>query len=68
MPRQKSGTYNHKEYQAEYQRSMKRIFLTFNPTNENDMILFEYVKAQDNTTGYIKELIRADMVKNLNPV
>lgn len=64
MARQKSGTYNHKEYQAEYQRSMKRVFLTFNPGNSEDMRLYEYLKGKGNATAYIKELIREDMLKS----
>lgn len=48
---------------AKYRKEkMKRIELRFSP---REMDLYEYVKAQDNTAGYIKELIRKDMGDSL---
>ena len=63
MPRPKSGTYNHKQYQNEYHKAMKTKLLSFNPSNPDDMIIYEYLQTKDNATGYIKDLIRADMEK-----
>ena len=68
MPRKKTGLYDDKAYQREYHRNMKSKLLQFNPNSEEDMIIYEYLKQQKNSSAYIKALILADMKKNLNPV
>lgn len=60
MPRKKTGLYDDKAYQREYHRNMKTKLLQFNPNNEEDMILYEYLKQQKNASAYIKALILAD--------
>lgn len=48
---------------AKYNKeNTKNIVLHLNITTDKDII--EYMNRKDNKTGYIKELIRADMEKN----
>ena len=61
MPKQKSGTYNHKEYQNEYHKAMKTKLISFNTNTEADVELWEFMTSHDNVTKYIKDLIRQDM-------
>lgn len=41
-------------------RSVKQLVIRFYP-NENDENMYAWLKEQDNTTEYIKSLIRKDM-------
>ena len=41
-------------------RSVKQLVIRFYP-NENDENMYTWLKEQDNTTEYIKSLIRKDM-------
>lgn len=61
MPRKKSGNFDNKAYQNEYHKAMKNKLLSFNPTNEDDMKLWDYLQTKNNQTGYIKRLIQGDM-------
>lgn len=63
MPRQKSGNFDNKVYQNEYHKAMKTKLLSFNPGSETDMAIWEHITQKDNVTGYIKQLILADMKK-----
>lgn len=63
MPKQKSGTFDNKVYQNEYHKGMKNKLISFNPNNPDDMELWDYLQTKENKTGYIKDLIRADMRK-----
>ncbi len=44
-------------------RSTKNISLRFYP-GEDDERIYEWLKAQDNVTAYIKGLVKADMETN----
>ena len=61
MPRKKTGLYDDKSYQNEYHKAMKNKLISFNPANEEDMKLWDYLQTKENKTGYIKSLIREDM-------
>ena len=63
MPRKKSGLYDDRKYQNEYHRAMKKKLISFNPNNQEDMRLLEYLETKENQTLYIKDLIREDMKK-----
>jgi hypothetical protein len=63
MPKQKSGTYDHKAYQNEYHKAMKTKVLSFNQNSADDMVLWTHLMAQANATGYIKDLIRKDIAE-----
>ena len=41
-------------------RSVKQLVIRFYP-NEDDESIYKWLKEQDNTTEYIKSLIREDM-------
>lgn len=41
-------------------RSVKQLVIRFYP-NDEDEIMYTWLKEQDNTTEYIKSLIRKDM-------
>lgn len=43
-----------------YRRKTKQIVIRFYP-NEGDGELYAWLKSRDNTTEYLKELIREDM-------
>ena len=61
---EKTYTYaDHADYQKEYQRSLNRILISFNPRNPDDLELWEFLrsKGEGKQIGYIKGLIRRDM-------
>ena len=51
------------EYQKEYQRTLNRILISFNPKNEDDVLLWNHLqsKGKGKIVPYIKGLIRNDM-------
>ena len=61
MPRTKSGLFDNRRYQNDYHRKLKRISITFNPKDPEDIRLYEYIKTKKNVTGSIKELIRSEI-------
>ena len=63
MPKKASGEFNNKVYQNEYHKAMKTKLLSFNPNNDDDMELWEYLKMQSNVSAYIKNLIRKNIEK-----
>ena len=65
MARTKSGNFDNKVYQNNYHKGMKNKLISFNPSNPDDMALWEHLmsKGRGNVTPYIKELIRKDMTK-----
>lgn len=44
-----------------YQKKVKVFRLQFYPNNERDKELYAHIKAQPNTTQYLKSLIERDM-------
>lgn len=46
-----------------YRKKTKSIVIRFYP-NEEDEAMHEWFKARENTTAYLKNLIRADMAQN----
>lgn len=62
MPRKK-GDFDNKAYQNEYHKAMKTKLLSFNPANDHDMMIWDYLQTKNNITGYIKQLILKDMEK-----
>ena len=44
-----------------YKQKVKRFTVEFYPTEK---YLFEHLSKQDNKQGYIKQLIREDMIRN----
>ena len=63
MPRKK-GDFDNKAYQNDYHKAMKTKLISFNPVNDVDMKIWEYLQTKDNVTGYIKQLILKDMDKD----
>lgn len=61
MSKQKTGSFDNKDYQNKYHKTMKTKLLSFNPRNPDDMELYNHLMKQKNASGYIKELIRKDM-------
>lgn len=51
------------EYIKNYHRSKMTAF-TFKFGNDSEQDIIEYLNKQENKTGYIKMLIRADMERN----
>ena len=53
------------EYQKEYQRSLKKVLVSFNPRKEEDMALWDFLQSKgiSNRIPYLKSLIKADMEK-----
>ena len=51
------------EYQKEYQRTLNRILISFNPRTADDVILWDHLqsKGKGNIVPYIKRLIMEDM-------
>lgn len=43
-----------------YRKKTKQIIIRFYPNGEDEE-LYEWLKAQDNATEYLKGLVRADM-------
>ena len=67
MPRKKSGKYiDNNDYQRQYHKNMKAKLISFNPSNSEDMVLWDYMmsKGYRSITPYIKRLIKEDMLKN----
>lgn len=62
MPRKK-GDFDNKTYQNEYHKAMKTKLLSFNPANDLDMMIWDYLQTKNNITRYIKQLILKDMEK-----
>lgn len=62
MPRKK-GDFDNRAYQNEYHKAMKTKLLSFNPANDLDMMIWDYLQTKSNITGYIKQLILKDMEK-----
>lgn len=60
MPRKK-GDFDNKAYQNDYHKAMKTKLISFNPVNDVDMKIWEYLQTKDNVTGYIKQLILKDI-------
>ena len=60
MPRKK-GDFDNKAYQNDYHKAMKAKLISFNPVNDVDMKIWEYLQTKDNVTGYIKQLILKDI-------
>ncbi len=46
-----------------YRKKTKSVVIRFYP-NENDNAMYAWLKSQENTTGYIKKLVQADMEQN----
>ena len=46
--------------QNKYRKKVKQIITKFYP-NEQDQQMYEWIKAQDNATSYIKDLVLQDM-------
>ena len=65
MARPKTG-FNVGEYNKQYQKRLKRILVSFNPTNKDDMEMWEHLenKGKYNKIPYIKSLIMKDMQKD----
>ena len=63
MPRKK-GDFDNRAYQNEYHKAMKTKLLSFNPANDLDMMIWDYLQTKSNITGYIKHLILKDMDKD----
>ena len=63
MPKKKNGEFDNKAYQNDYHKAMKTKLISFNPANEDDMMLWKHIesKGKGNVTFYIKRLIREDM-------
>lgn len=61
MSRKKTGQYDHKAYQNDYHKAMKTKLISFNPSNAEDMFLWEHLQKKKNVTAYIKDLIREDI-------
>lgn len=62
MARPKTG-FDAGAYNRKYQKTLKRILLSFNPKNPDDVQMWEYIqsKGDKNRVPYIKKLIREDM-------
>ena len=52
-----------REYQRKYQKGLHRILLTFNPTNDADMEMWEFLRSlgSRNRIPFIKAAIIAEM-------
>ena len=59
----KKGDFDNRAYQNEYHKAMKTKLLSFNPANDLDMMIWDYLQTKSNITGYIKQLILKDMEK-----
>jgi hypothetical protein len=44
-----------------YQKKVKVIRLQFYPNNDADTEMYEFLKAQTNTTQFLKKLVKRDM-------
>lgn len=63
MARPKSGTFDVSEYNKKYQKTLNRILISFNPKNEEDVKMWEFLqeKGKMKRIPYIKGLIKKDM-------
>lgn len=64
MPKKREFIYSENaEYQKEYQRTLKRLLISFNPKNAEDVLLWDHLqsKGKGKIIPYIKSLIRKDM-------
>lgn len=59
MPKRKSGLFDNKKYQNDYHRKLKRIAITFNPKDPEDMRVYEFLKTGRNVTRFIKDLAKS---------
>ena len=50
-----------KRAKAKYRKKVRAITMQFYPNNERDAKLLAYLKAQENTTQYLKSLVERDM-------
>ena len=46
-----------------YRKKTKQIVNRYYPNSESDEDLYEWLKSQENTTEYLKNLVREDMQK-----
>ena len=54
-----------KAYDQEYNRkNVKRLFIPFNMTKQEDVELLSYIRERPNVTEYIKRLVANDMNEN----
>lgn len=62
MARPRTG-FNVSEYNKSYQKTLNRILISFNPKNEEDMVMWEFLQSKGKTKKipYIKALIKKDM-------
>lgn len=44
-----------------YRKKVKQLTIRFYPNSDADEEMYTWLKSQDNTTDYIKNLISADM-------
>lgn len=49
-----------KRARRNYEKKLKQIIIRFYPKQE-DQRLYEWIKEQENSTGYIKDLVTQDM-------
>jgi len=54
------ATEKQREAVRKYQKKTKAIMIRFFPT---DMELHDWIRKQPNMSGYIKDLVRADMAR-----
>ena len=69
MPKKREFIYaENAEYQKEYQRSLHKILISFNPRNETDVFLWDHLqsKGSGKVIPYIKSLIMKDIEKGEN--
>lgn len=50
-----------KRAKAKYRKKVRAITMQFYPNNERDAKLLAHLKAQENTTQYLKSLVERDM-------
>lgn len=62
MARPKTG-FDVGEYNKQYQRSLNRILISFNPKNAEDVKMWDHLqsKGRNKKIPYIKGLIKKDM-------
>ncbi len=54
-------------YQRRYHRLLKKKLIAFNPARARDMLIWQHLRAQPNSTGYIKSLIWKDILRKGSP-
>ena len=62
MARPKTG-FDVTEYNREYQKKLNRILISFNPKNDDDVKMWDFLqsKGKNKKIPYIKGLIKKDM-------